>query len=147
MKRWERWSKIIFMGALLAEFLLPSPSAIVARWSARLSQHPTYTALFAAMTTQDFYTPDLLGIDGVVGTAVGVGADGGAVVLVYTARPGVPGPPLNGSTGTPVRTEVTGEFWALGDGAPCEGGAITRSTGRVASLARCRSACPEASRM
>ena len=68
MKRWERWSKIIFMGALLAEFLLPSPSAIGARWGARLSQRPTYTALFAAMTTQDFYTPDLLGIDGVVGT-------------------------------------------------------------------------------
>ena len=115
MNRWGRWSKIIFMGALLAELLLPSPSAIGARWSARLSQRPTYTALYAAMTTQDFYTPDLLGIDGVVGTAVGVGADGAAVVLVYTARPGVLGLPLM-LDGTPVRTEVTGEFWALGDG-------------------------------
>ena len=103
------------MGALLAELLLPSPAAIGARWSARLSQRPTHTALYAAMTTQDLYTPDLLGIDGVVGTAVGVGPDGAAVVLVYTARPGVLGLPLM-LDGTPVRTEVTGEFWALGDG-------------------------------
>jgi hypothetical protein len=115
MKRWGRWPKTVFIGALLAEFFLPSPSAIGARWSARFSPGPRYTALFAAMTTQDFYTSDLLGIDGVVGTAVGVGADGVPVVLVYTARPGVMGLPLM-LDGTPVRTEVTGEFWALGDG-------------------------------
>ena len=115
MKRWGRWPKTVFIGALLAEFFLPSPSAIGARWSARFSLGPRYTALFAAMTTQDFYTPDLLGIDGVVGTAVGVGADGAPVVLVYTARLGVLGLPLM-LDGTPVRTEVTGEFWALGDG-------------------------------
>ncbi len=115
MNRWGRGSRILFLGALLAEFFLPSPSAIGARWTARFSQRPTYTALFAAMTTQDFYTPDLLGIDGVVGTAVGVGDDGSAVVLVYTARPGVLGLPAM-LDGTRVLTEVTGEFWALGDG-------------------------------
>lgn len=115
MNRWGRRSRIVFLGALLAEFFLPSPSAIGARWSERFSQRPTYTALFAAMTTQDFYTPDLLGIDGVVGTAVGVGADGSAVVVIYTARLGVLGLPAM-LDGTRVLTEVTGEFWALGDG-------------------------------
>jgi len=67
------------------------------------------------MATQDLYTPDLFGIDGVVGTAVGIDANGAPVVLVYTARLGVLGLPAM-LDGTPVRTEVTGEFWALGDG-------------------------------
>ena len=103
------------MGALLAELLLPSPSSIGVRWSARLGLDPSFAALSLAMATQDIYTPDLLGIDGVVGTAVGLGADGTPVVLVYTARPGVLGLPVM-LDGTPVRIEVTGEFWALGDG-------------------------------
>ncbi len=134
MNLWGRWSKLTLMGALLAELLLPSPSAIGSRWGERLGFDlkpmqfgvvgfvrwgteltPQATALSLAMATQDTYTPDLLGIDGVVGTAVGLGADGTPVVLVYTARPGVLGLPAM-LEGTPVRTEVTGEFWALGDG-------------------------------
>ena len=111
MKRWEGWSTPTLMAALLAELLLPSPSAI----GARLGLDPMSRALSAAMATQDIYTSDLFGIDGVVGTAVGVGADGAPVVLVYTARPGVLGLPVMLDS-TPVRTEVTGEFWALGDG-------------------------------
>jgi hypothetical protein len=108
MKRWGHWSKLTLLGALLAELLLPSPAAIGARWREGLS-------LSAAMATQDAHTADLLDINGVVGTAVGLGADGNPVVLVYTARLGVLGvPAMLGST--PVRTEVTGEFWALGDG-------------------------------
>ena len=79
------------------------------------SLFPKSAALSAAIATQDVYTPDLLGIDGVVGTAVGVGADGGPVVLVYTARPGVLGVPAM-LDDIPVRIEVTGEFWALEDG-------------------------------
>ncbi len=136
MKRWGHWSKLTLMGALLAEFLLPSPAAIGARWRegfkidlqpmqigtiAWLPGGPATTfvpnaaALAAAITTQDAYTTDLLDIDGVVGTAVGIGADGSPVVLVYTARIGVLGVPAMLDS-TPVRTEVTGEFWALGDG-------------------------------
>ncbi len=136
MKGLGRRSKLLFMGALLAELLLPSPSAIGARWSEGLSFDlkptqfgivgfrrwspestlvPQSTPLSLAMATQDVHTPDLLGIDGVVGTAVGLGADGAPVVLVYTARPGVLGLPAM-LDGTPLRTEVTGEFWALGDG-------------------------------
>ena len=37
MKGWGRWSKLTLMGALFAELLLPSPSAIGARWSEGLS--------------------------------------------------------------------------------------------------------------
>ena len=115
MKRWGRWSKLTFMGALLAEFFLPSPSAIGARWGARWDLVPSGASLSAAIAAQDVYTPDLLGIDGVVGTAVGFGADGAPAVLVYAARPGVLGLPAM-LDGIPVRIEVTGEFWALGDG-------------------------------
>ena len=136
MKRWGRWSKLTLLGALIAELLLPSPSAIGARWrdassvdlqpmqfgvvglgrwGPELSTVPSSASLAAAMATQDSHTPDLLDIDGVVGTAVGVGADGRPVVLVYTARLGVLGVPAMLDS-TPVRTEVTGEFWALGDG-------------------------------
>ena len=86
------------------------------RWGTELTLvHDGHSPFSAAMATQDTYTPDLLGIDGVVGTAVGLGADSTPVVLVYTARPGVPGLPAM-LDGTPIRTEVTGEFWALGDG-------------------------------
>ena len=42
-----RWSKLTFMGALLAELLLPSPSAIGARWSARLSLRSELCGPFA----------------------------------------------------------------------------------------------------
>jgi hypothetical protein len=115
MKRWGRWSKLTFAGALLAELLLPSPSALGERLRARLGLGATQDAFSAAIATQDAFTPDLLGIDGVVGTAVGLGMDGAPVVLVYTSRPGVLGLPAM-LEGTPVRTEITGEFWALGDG-------------------------------
>ena len=136
MKRWGRWPKLTLLGALLAELFLPSPSAIGARWREGLTldlkpmqfgivgfmrwdtestPDPQSTALSLAMATQDAHTPDLFAIDGVVGTAVGIGADGTPVVLVYTAWPGVLGLPV-ALDGTPVRTEVTGEFWALGHG-------------------------------
>jgi hypothetical protein len=50
MKQWGRWSKLAFLGALLAELFLPSPSAIGARLSARLSPGLTpYQALSAAI--------------------------------------------------------------------------------------------------
>ncbi len=116
MRRWERWSKITFFVALFAQLFLPSPAAIGARWTAGFAVDPmSAAALSAAIATQDLHTPDWFGIDGVVGTAVGIGADGGPVVLIFTARPGVLGLPAM-LEGTPVRTEVTGEFWALGDG-------------------------------
>ena len=116
MKRWRRWSKLTFLGALLAQLFLPSPSAIGARLSARLGLGPTpYQALSAVIAAQDAHTPDLFGIHGVVGTAVGFGADGAPAVLIYTARPGVLGLPAM-LDDIPVRIEVTGEIWALGDG-------------------------------
>ena len=109
MRGWGRWSKLTFAGALLAELLLPSPSAIGALWRGNS------TALSAAIAAQEAHSVDLFGINGVVGTAVGIGMDDAPVVLVFTAWPGVVGVPAM-LDGTPVLTEVTGAFWALGDG-------------------------------
>ncbi|MDP2984055.1 MAG: hypothetical protein Q8O92_12090 [Candidatus Latescibacter sp.] len=58
------------------------------------------------------HNPQLLGIADVVGTAVGLGADGTPVVLVLTKVPGVQGIPAS-LDGVPVVVEVTGEIKAL----------------------------------
>lgn len=58
------------------------------------------------------HNPQLLVIADVVGTAVGLGADGTPVVLVLTKVPGVRGIPAS-LDGVPVVVEVTGEILAL----------------------------------
>ena len=115
MTRWGRRSKVTFLAALLAELFLPSPAVHDDLWIFGPSREPSSADLSAAMAVQDLHTPDLLGIDGVVGTAVGIGIGGMPVVMVYTARVGVLGVPAS-LEGIPVLPEVTGEFWALGDG-------------------------------
>lgn len=114
MKKWGRRSKVTFLVALLAEFFLPSPASLYDPWKPALQTDTSASALSAAMATQDLYTPDLLDIDGVVGTAVGLGLDGRPVVKVYVTHIGVLGVPAS-LDGTPVLREVTGEFRALGD--------------------------------
>ena len=64
-----------------------------------------------AMTAQEAHTDALLGIQGVVGTAVGL-AEGGPVIKILTEHPGVAGLPrtLDGIT---VEVQVTGKLFAL----------------------------------
>jgi hypothetical protein len=65
-----------------------------------------------AKEVQEAHTPELMAINGVVGTAVGLNQENHAVVKVFTARAGVAGIPgrLDGVTVQPV---VSGEFYAL----------------------------------
>jgi len=65
-----------------------------------------------AIEAQERHTNDLLGIQGVVGTAVGLGANGQAVVKIYTERSGIGGLPRS-LDGVPVGVQVTGRIFAL----------------------------------
>jgi len=65
-----------------------------------------------AIEAQERHTNDLLGIQGVVGTAVGLGANGQAVVKIYTEKSGIGGLPRS-LDGVPVRVQVTGRIFAL----------------------------------
>jgi len=77
-----------------------------------LAQGRSGDALERAIEAQEKHTEQLMGIPGVVGTAVGLDQDSRAVVKVFTARGGVAGIPgiLDGVRVQPV---VTGEFYAL----------------------------------
>ena len=68
--------------------------------------------LRAALAAQAHYTSQLLAQEGVVGTAVGLGRDGSAVVKVYLVRPGAATVAAR-LDGVAVETEVTGEIRAI----------------------------------
>jgi hypothetical protein len=68
--------------------------------------------LARAIEVQERHTDNLLGIQGVVGTAVGLGAGGNPVVKIYTEERGVPGLPKS-LEGIPVVVQVTGKILAL----------------------------------
>ena len=65
-----------------------------------------------AIEAQEQHANALLDIQGVVGTSVGAGADGAAVVKIYTERPGVAGLPRS-LDGVPVVVQVTGRIFAF----------------------------------
>lgn len=65
-----------------------------------------------AIEVQKQHTDALLDIRGVVGTAVGLGADGEAVVKIYTERSGIGGLPRS-LDGVPVVVQVTGRIFAF----------------------------------
>lgn len=67
-----------------------------------------------AIAAQEHHTNALLAHAGVVGTAVGIGANGQAVVKVYTERGGVANLPAK-LDGVVVEIEVTGELVAQSD--------------------------------
>lgn len=69
-------------------------------------------SLGTAIAAQERHTDRLLALPDVVGTAVGLRADGQSVVKVYTRTAGIRGIP-GGLQGVPVEVEVTGEFVAL----------------------------------
>lgn len=66
-----------------------------------------------AMAAQEAHTDALLARAGVIGTAVGLGADGQPVVKVYTESAGVTGIPGR-LDGVPVEVEITGRIVAQG---------------------------------
>ena len=72
----------------------------------------TPPGLAKALAAQQSHNPRLLTTPGVVGTAVGLGADGSAVVRVFIERPGVRHVPAS-VDGVPVTVQVTGELTAL----------------------------------
>lgn len=94
-------STLIFLGCQDSGPIAPS-----------LESGPGFQALTTALTVQDQHTDRLLGIDGVVGTATGLSADGEPAVLIFTLRPGVAGIPPS-LEGIPVVVRVTGPFLAL----------------------------------
>jgi hypothetical protein len=81
--------------------------------------------LTAALAAQGRHTGRLMGTPGVVGTAVGLGADRRAVVQVFTAGPGLRGIPAT-LDGVPVSVVVTGEIRAIpaAKGGKADGGRL-----------------------
>ncbi len=71
-------------------------------------------ALTAAFAAQEEVSPELLAVPGVVGTAVGLGADGRPTVMVYLEHAAVAGLPAS-FAGYPLVRVVTGRIAALGD--------------------------------
>jgi hypothetical protein len=88
------------------EVTAPTDGASLARGGA---QGPD---LRAALAAKNKYTSQLLAKDGVVGTAVGLGHDGNAVVKVYLTRPGAASV-AKSLDGVAVETQVTGEVRAV----------------------------------
>ena len=72
---------------------------------------PDPPGLDRAIAAQERHTSALMAIEGVVGTAVGLGANS-AVVLVFTEEAGIAGIPTE-LDGVAVRTKVTGKIVAL----------------------------------
>ena len=70
--------------------------------------------LDVAIAAQERHTAALMRIPGVVGTSVGVNADGRAVVQIYLINASVSGLP-DVLDGVPVRRQVTGRLMALSD--------------------------------
>lgn len=83
--------------------------------SVLLAQGRSEEALEHVKEVQDRHTDELMARPGVVGTAVGLGDDGGYAVLVLLERPGVVGIP-RGLEGVPVQVVVTGKIYALTTG-------------------------------
>jgi len=74
---------------------------------------PSLEKLTPIFAVQNRYTPDLMKIDGVVGTGTSVDANGNPVIKVLTKKGGAANIPAT-LEGIPVVVEETGEFFAMG---------------------------------
>lgn len=81
-------------------------------WGQAAAQAVDPVLLRPAIIAQERNNPMLLALPGVVGTAVGVDAQGDPVVKVYTTGGAVRGLP-SAVDGIPVRMEVTGQIFAF----------------------------------
>ncbi|HUT89101.1 MAG TPA: hypothetical protein VMY37_06380 [Thermoguttaceae bacterium] len=105
--QWSRFRTGLFLTLLaLALALLVLPAAAP---TASAAEPP---GLQKAMQAQERHTARLMALPDVVGTAVGLDAQGQPAVKVLTARGGVAGIPAN-LEGVPVEVEVTGLFFAI----------------------------------
>ncbi len=95
-------------------FLVTIVVALLAStWAAHAAPPPEGPpGLAKAIAAQMRHNPHLLTTPGVVGTAVGLGEDGTAVVRVFTQKPGVGHLPAF-LDGVPVAVQVTGKLTAL----------------------------------
>jgi hypothetical protein len=95
-------------------FLVTIVVALLAStWAAHAAPPPEGPpGLAKAIAAQMRHNPHLLTTPGVVGTAVGLGEDGTAVVRVFTQKPGVGHLPAF-LDGVPVAVQVTGDLTAL----------------------------------
>ena len=100
-------SKILGVGSLVLLGLL----AVLVSGLVSAAPPNVPPGLARAAAAQERHTDALLAKAGVVGTAVGVAADGQPVVKVYTKSAHVPGLPTD-LDGVPVEVEETGEFVA-----------------------------------
>jgi hypothetical protein len=80
-----------------------------------LAQGNSDTAFERVKAVQERHTDTLMGMKGVVGTAVGLDESNGHVVIVLVEKEGLAGIP-NNLGGVPVRPVVTGKIYALPKG-------------------------------
>ncbi len=87
---------------------------LAALWVSPASAQPGFNppGLERAIEAQEYHTNSLMAVPGVVGTAVGLGAGGQAVVKIYTESATVAGLPRS-LDGVPVIVQVTGKIFAL----------------------------------
>lgn len=99
--------------AVLAAFMAacgPDANDVTEAGGRRAAQQ----AIAPAVAVQVRNIDRIMGIDGVMGTGVGLDADGRPVIRIFTQEPGVAGIP-DGLEGIPVNVEVTGRFVARQD--------------------------------
>ena len=94
-------SRLALLAALVADLFTHGVPA--------LHRGPSQLSLEAALVAQAQVTSEWLSRPGVVGTAVGIGASGQAVVKVYVTAVGVAALPQS-VAGVPVNVELTGPF-------------------------------------
>lgn len=99
-------SRLALLAALVADLFTHGVPA--------LHRGPSQLSLEAALVAQAQVTSEWLSRPGVVGTAVGIGASGQAVVKVYVTALGVAALPQS-VAGVPVNVELTGPFVSFAD--------------------------------
>lgn len=109
------WVVIFFLASLIVTgagvLIAPGQACAKDGWKALHHRHDPLVQ--AAIAVKNKYARGLMAHRDVLGSGVGVGADGIPVIKVYAARHGVPGIPERLES-LPVQVEVTGMIKALG---------------------------------